>query len=150
MTDAPADAQAETVWPLFLTAHALLVERVEATLAAADLPSLAWYDLLWALERTPDGRARPSDLAASMVLSRSNTTRLIDRLERAALVGREAAVEDGRGSYVVLTAAGRALRARMWPVYRAAIAALFEDHLQPEENRAMAAALRRVLAAVRG
>jgi len=146
---AAAAVAAAEAWPLFLTAHAELVERVEARLSAAGLPPLGWYDVLWALERSEDGRARPSDLAGNLVISRSNMTRLIDRLEEAGLVARERYAEDGRGSYAVLTAAGKARRAKMWPVYRAAISELFESHLQPAEARAMNAALRRIVAAAR-
>ncbi len=144
-----SEKAADAVWPLFLTAHTVLVERVEARLAEASLPPLAWYDVLWVLERADGGRMRPSDLAERTVLSRSNMTRLIDRLEQAGLVARERSEEDGRGSYAVLTAAGKAQRARMWPVYKAAIATLFEAHLQPAEARVMTAALRRILEAAR-
>jgi DNA-binding MarR family transcriptional regulator len=138
------------VWPVFLTAHAVLVERVEARLAEAGLPPLAWYDVLWALDRAEGGRARLSNLAERIVLSRSNMTRLIDRLEQAGLVERERSEEDGRGSYAVLTPAGKSQRARMWPVYKAAISTLFESHLQPAEARVMNLVLRRILVAARG
>jgi len=140
----------ESVWPLFLTAHAVLVERVETRLAEAGLPPLAWYDVLWAIERAEGSRVRLSDLAERVVLSRSNMTRLIDRLEQAGLVARERSEEDGRGSYAILTPPGKAQRAKMWPVYKAAISTLFEGHLQPGEARVMKLALRRILLAARG
>lgn len=140
----------ESVWPLFLTAHAVLVERVETRLAEAGLPPLAWYDVLWAIERAEGGRVRLSDLAERVVLSRSNMTRLIDRLEQAGLVARERSEEDGRGSYAILTPAGKEQRAKMWPVYKAAISTLFETHLQAAEARVMKLALRRILLAARG
>lgn len=150
VSEKESDGAAGAVWPVFLTAHAVLVERVEARLAEAGLPPLAWYDVLWALERAEGGRVRLSDLAERVVLSRSNMTRLIDRLEQAGLVGREPSEEDGRGSYAVLTPAGKAQRARMWPVYKAAISTLFESQLQAAEARVMNTVLRRILAAVRG
>jgi DNA-binding MarR family transcriptional regulator len=140
---------AGSVWALFLTAHALLVERIEARVAEAGLPSLAWYDVLWALERSEGGRLRLSELADRMVLSRSNVTRLVDRLVAARLVVRSPSDEDGRGAYAVITAAGKALRAKMWPTYKAEIAARFEAQLKPAEVRAMSAALRRVVSAAR-
>jgi DNA-binding MarR family transcriptional regulator len=143
------DSTRSGVWSVFLTAHAVLVDRVEARLAEADLPPLGWYDVLWAIERTEHGRVRLSELAERVVLSRSNMTRLIDRLEQANLVVRVRSEEDGRGAYAVLTPAGKTLRARMWPVYKTAISALFESQLRPAEARVMDAALRRVLAAAR-
>lgn len=148
--DRESDRTTGEVWPLFLTAHAVLVERVETSLADAGLPPLAWYDVLWALERAEGGRVRLSELAERIVLSRSNMTRLIDRLEQAGLVGRAPSEEDGRGSYAVLTPAGKSQRARMWPVYKAAISTLFETHLQPAEARVMNQVLRRILVAARG
>lgn len=139
-----------SVWALLLTTHAVLVERIEERLAQADLPPLGWYDVLWALERSPGQRQRMSELAERVVLSRSNLTRLVDRLEDAGLVRRERSDEDRRGAYAVLTDAGKVLRRKMWPVYQAAIRELFEAHLSDEDAGALNAALRRVLDAARG
>jgi DNA-binding MarR family transcriptional regulator len=139
-----------SVWPLFLTAHAVLVEAIERRLAAAGQPPLAWYDVLWALERAPDQRLRMSELADKTVLSRSNLTRLADRLEDAGLLRRERADEDRRGAFAVLTEQGRATRRTMWPAYRAAIRDLFESHLTEEEAVLLGGVLRRMLDAVRG
>jgi DNA-binding MarR family transcriptional regulator len=138
-----------SVWALFLTAHAVLIEAIERRLAQAGLPPLAWYDLLWGLERSPDQRLRMSELADKVVLSRSNLTRLVDRLEGVGLVLRERSEEDRRGAYAVLTETGREMRRRMWPVYQAGIRQLFESQLSDAEAQAMGAVLRRVLAAAR-
>lgn len=136
-------------WALLLSTQATLVERVEAALAAADLPPLAWYDVLWALEKAADGRLRMHDLARRVVLSRSNLTRLADRLEDAGLIARESAAEDRRGAYGVITPAGLEMRKRMWPAYRQAIDANFSRHLDDREAQALGRALERVLRAVR-
>jgi DNA-binding MarR family transcriptional regulator len=138
-----------SVWALFLTAHAVLVEKIETRLAEAGLAPLSWYDVLWALERTEDRRLRMSELADMTVLSRSNLTRLVDRLESAGLVARERAEEDRRGAFAVITAEGRAMRKKMWPVYSAAIKALFEDHIGNREAVQMGDTLRRILDAMR-
>ena len=138
-----------SIWPLFLTAHAVLVERIESRLAQAGLPPLAWYDVLWGLERAPDQRLRMSDLANKVVLSRSNLTRLVDRLEDAGLVERERSEEDRRGAYAVLTESGQAVRRSMWPVYAQGIRDLFESQLPDDEATIMGAMLRRLLAAAR-
>jgi len=133
-------------WPLFLTVHARLLEQVEARLKAAGLPELAWYDVLWALERAPEGRLRMHELADALVVSRSNLTRLVDRLEAAGLAERARGGEDRRGAYAVLTAAGRGLRARMWPVYADAIDELFDRRLSAAENVALAQILKKLMA----
>ena len=139
----------DSVWPLFATVQAVLFEAMEARLSQAGLPPLAWYDVLWALERAEGGRMRISDLADHTVLSRSNATRLVDRLEAAGLVRRARTKEDGRGAYAVLTPAGARQRQAMWPTYEAAIAELFDRHLKPAEANAIRTGLRRVLAAAR-
>lgn len=138
-----------SAWALFLTAHAVLVETIEARLAQAGLPPLSWYDVLWALERAEDRRLRMSELADMTVLSRSNLTRLVDRLESAGLVARERAEEDRRGAFAVVTSEGRAMRRKMWPVYSTAIKELFEDHIDSREAAQMGDTLRRILDAVR-
>jgi DNA-binding MarR family transcriptional regulator len=139
-----------SVWALFLTTHAVLVERIEERLAQASLPPLGWYDVLWALERADDQRARMSELADKVVLSRSNLTRLVDRLEDARLVARERSEEDRRGAYAVLTEKGKVMRKQMWPVYQSAIRDLFEKTITDSEAEVVGAVLRRILDAGRG
>ena len=92
---------------------------------------------------------RIAELADHTVLSRSNMTRLLDRLEVAGLIERAQASDDGRGAFAVLTSAGVKERARMWPIYGDAIAALFDAHLTDAEARVLDAALRRALTAAR-
>jgi DNA-binding MarR family transcriptional regulator len=136
-----------SVWSLFLITHAVLLEGIENRLAQAGLPALGWYDVLWGLERAPQQRLRMSELASKVVLSRSNLTRLVDRLEHAGLVERERSEEDRRGAYAVLTESGKAVRRSMWPVYAQGIKDLFESQLGDEEAAAMGVTLRRLLAA---
>lgn len=139
----------QSAWPAFLTAQALVVGAIEARLADAGLPELAWYDVLWALERAPRGRLRMHELASATVITRSNLTRLVDRLEKAGAVARERDDADRRGAFAVLTPAGRQLRGRMWKVYGPAIEGLFDRHLNPDEAAVLRTCLLRVIAAAR-
>ncbi len=84
------DASGTAAWRAFLTAHTMLVEAIERDLARAELPPLGWYDVLFALEEVPRRRLRMAVLSRAVVLSRSNLTRLVDRLEAAGLLRREA------------------------------------------------------------
>jgi DNA-binding MarR family transcriptional regulator len=140
-----AEASTET-WALFLKAHAVLLDAMEQRLKDAGLPALTWYDVLWALERAPDQRQRMHALAEQLVLTRFNLTRLVDRLAAAGLVARQRTREDGRGAHAVLTEKGRALRKRMWPVYRTAIAELFNRHLDNADQANVQMLLRKILA----
>ena len=134
-------------WALFLTTHRRLTESVEAALAAAELPPLAWYDVLWELEKAEEGRLRMHELAERVVITRSNLTRLVDRLESAGLISRQRCAEDGRGAHAALTAAGRAMRKRMWPVYSAQIDASFSSQLTKADGRLLVATFGKLLAA---
>ena len=138
--------QKSSAWSLLLTTHAVLVEAIEGRLARAGLPSLAWYDALWALERAPGHRLRMHEFEQWMVISRSNITRLVDRLEEAGLVRRERADEDRRGAFAVLTHEGLAMRLRMWAIYESAIEDLFHAHLTSAELRGAEAMCRKLLA----
>ena len=140
----------QRAWARFVVAQALLLDRIEAAFAGAKLPPLAWYDVLWILENAEDGRQRMHELARKAVVSRSNVTRLTDRMEKAGLVARSDCREDGRGTVCELTAKGRALRGRMWPVYKKQIDALFGKHLGAREAEQLAVTFERVIAAARG
>lgn len=146
MKESPA-AASTAAWARLLTVRSVVVEAIEARLKAARLPPLAWYDVLWALERAPDMRLRMAELALRLVVSRYNVTRLVDRLVAAGLVERTAAADDARGAYAVLTTAGKAMRRRIWPVYGAAIDELFLRHLSARDRHALEEALGKVLAA---
>jgi DNA-binding MarR family transcriptional regulator len=134
----------DSPWPLWLRAHQTTLDAVEADLAGADLPPLSWYDVLWSLEQAEDGKLRMAELADEMLLTRSNATRLIDRLEKAGLIRREPCDTDKRGCFTVLTEEGRALRERMWPVYRQAIDRHFASLLSAEEREVLQRVFRRL------
>ena len=144
MTDKSPEADPKSrAWARLFVTTALLMERVEAALKTAGLPSLAWYDVLWVLEEG-GGRLRMHELATRVVLSRYNLTRLADRLEDEGLIRRERSDEDRRGAYCVLTDKGRTLRRRMWPVYKAQVDSAFSERITLEEARTMATALEKV------
>ena len=70
----------QLAWRGFLRAHATVVRALEADLQTEhDLP-LASYDVLVQLAEAPGHAMRMSELASSVLLSRSGLTRLVDRL----------------------------------------------------------------------
>ncbi len=136
-------------WAVLLTAYATLTEKVETALAEAKLPPLGWCDVLWELEKAEGGKLRMHELARRVALSRSNLTRLADRLEDAGLIEREDTPHDRRGYHCVITRAGLAMRKKMWPVYKAEIESLFSRHITVEEARTIGDALARAVKAAR-
>ncbi len=77
--------------------------------------------MLWELERAEDGRLRLNDLGKRVLLDKYNVTRLVQRLEQEDLVVRDPCPKDGRGITATITAKGRKLRKKMWPVYEAVV-----------------------------
>ena len=108
-------------WIGLMRAREAVLGAIERDLKAADCPPLAWYDVLLELVRAPQGRLRPFEIEAAMLLAQYNLSRLLDRLEREGLVTREPCDDDGRGQWVVITAKGRETQARTWKVYAKAI-----------------------------
>lgn len=137
-----------SVWRLFITANVKLLDRIGEKFSQAGLPSMDWYDVLLTLKEAPEYRLRLSDLAEKVLLSRSNLTHLVDRLEKAGLLYRERCPSDRRGTYAVLTEAGLAMQQQMWTVYAEGIAEYFGCHLDDEELKVIQRVLERMLAAV--
>ena len=138
---------AETLepWRLFLQAHAALVERLEHELRERrDLP-LTWYEVLLHLAAAAEGRLRMSDLARSLLLSKSGVTRLVDRMEEAGLVERDTCSSDRRGSFARLTAKGRTVYKKAAPVHLAGVEEHFLERLTPAEAKTLTKAFGRLL-----
>jgi DNA-binding MarR family transcriptional regulator len=126
-------------WVRLVRAHNAVLGQVEAALKAAGFPALEWYDVLLELDR--GGPMRPRDLQARLLLAQYNLSRLLDRMVARGLAQRTPCPEDGRGHLVGLTPEGRDLRARMWPVYAAALQAALGTRLADEDAAALAALL---------
>ncbi|MBA3388839.1 MAG: MarR family transcriptional regulator [Rubrobacter sp.] len=141
------DGKREAAWRALISTNALVIDKIERELSAAELPPLGWYDVLLELSRASDRRLRMHELAQAVVLSRSGLTRLVDRLERAGLLRREPTPEDRRGAFAVLTDDGRDTLDQMWPVYAKGIAEHFGGHLSDGDADAISDALSRVMAA---
>lgn len=131
-------------WRKFLTAHVLLIEQIERDLTQADLPPLSWYDVLFALSEAPEHKLRLHELAQAVLLTRSNLTRLVDRLEVAGLIQREQCSSDRRGAFASITDEGHKMLDRMWAVYGQAIEKYFACHLDATEVKLFIRILNRI------
>jgi DNA-binding MarR family transcriptional regulator len=140
----------QRAWAALLGTQQRAMQAVEAALGRAGLPPLAWYDVLLELERAGKPGLRPFELQGVMLLAQYNLSRLLDRLEAKGLVERRECPQDGRGQVVVITAGGRTLRKRMWPVYAAAIKANFSDHLSARQVASLDAVLGTLSKKLRG
>lgn len=125
-------------WARLIRAQRVALSEVEAALKRQELPPLAWYDALLELERAGEAGMRPFALERELLLPQYGLSRLLERIEQAGYVQRRPCDEDGRGQVVVITAAGIAMRRRMWPVYAAAVQEAVGDHLTNREARQLA------------
>jgi DNA-binding MarR family transcriptional regulator len=138
-----------SAWRLLLEAHAATTELLERELVAERSLPLNRYDVLLNLAEAPGGRLRMQELSASVLLSKSGLSRLVDRMVEAGLVRRERCQDDRRGWFAVLTDQGRSALRRAAPVHLRGIHEHFARHLEPEEIQMLTAALSRVVAAAR-
>lgn len=84
-------------------------------------------------------------LAAELMISRSGTTRLVNKMEtKDGWVVRTNTVADRRATWAELTPAGKEVLAAARPVVVAVVSTFFADHLGPAELRRIARALDRL------
>jgi DNA-binding MarR family transcriptional regulator len=144
-TSASLSGRELRAWRGLLRAHASLVKALDAQMEAAHGLPLTSYEVLLALADAEEGRMRMHDIASTVLLSRSGLTRLVDRLERDGLVQRASCECDARGSYAVLTDAGREKLADARATHLAGVRALFLRHFADDELDALGEMWSRVL-----
>jgi DNA-binding MarR family transcriptional regulator len=123
----------------------VLIEQIEQDLVKADLPPLTWYDILFAISEAPEKKLRLHELAQTVLLSRSNVTRLVDRLEKAGFLQREQCSSDRRGAFATISDEGLTILEQMWSIYEAAILKYFACHLDETEAKLFIKLLNRMM-----
>ena len=108
-------------------------DRLDRELRAAHGIGLDDYEVLVFLSESTDGRLRMSELADQLLHSRSRLTYRIDRLVRSGLVRREQCPDDKRGTFAVLTDAGRAQLATAAPLHVEGVRTHLVDTMTPAE-----------------
>jgi DNA-binding MarR family transcriptional regulator len=141
------DTRELRAWRGLLRVHAQLSKALDAQLEAAHGLQLTSYEVLMYLSDADGGRMRMNDLAASVLLSRSGLTRLVDRLEREGYLERCSCAHDARGAFAVLTQAGREKLEAARETHLAGVRELFLAHFTPEELDVLGDAWERVLKA---
>ncbi|KAA2250745.1 MarR family transcriptional regulator [Solihabitans fulvus] len=135
VTDAPLTGLAQG-WCALSLLHGRIDAHLERALQAGHELSVREYSLLDVLSRQhdgPGGHLRMAQVAESVVLSQSATTRLVTRLEDRGLLVRYLCQDDRRGIYTDVSDAGLALLAKARPTNdRALREALAEAAKNPE------------------
>jgi DNA-binding MarR family transcriptional regulator len=133
-------------WRMLLLAHAAAVRAIEQDVGRHGIP-LTWYDVLLELHGADGGRLRMQELSDRVVLSRTRVSRLVDEMADRGLVAKQPDDADRRSTWAVLTDDGRDALRRTAPIYLAGIDDHFARHLSPAEQRSVARALAKVVAA---
>jgi DNA-binding MarR family transcriptional regulator len=126
-------------WRGMLRAHSELTKELDAELAREHNLPLSSYEVLLYLADSDDGRMRMSDLADSVLLSRSGLTRLVDRLERDGLLRRERCESDARGLFAEITPAGRRVFDEARSTHLDGVRRMFLDRFSRAELRTLGA-----------
>ena len=138
------DETTEAAWTRLMRAQGAALSHVEAALKDAGLPPLAWYDVLLEVERAGKAGIRAIDLQQKLLLPQYGISRLLSKIEAAGYVSRQSSTEDGRSQEIVITAAGRQLRRRMWAVYGPAIEQAVGSKLTARERETLAGLLEKL------
>lgn len=134
----------QRAWRAYLAGSARLTEALNRQLEdEADL-SLSEYEILVRLSESPARAVRMSELADSLVQSRSRVTHTVARLERRGLVARRSCSQDGRGVECALTDTGFATLVDAAPGHVRAVRAALVDPLTAEQFRVLGEAMARI------
>ena len=154
MTDAPSDetsmetrwldADQQRAWRAYMVGTILLTDRLDDELRGQFGIGLNEYEVLVRLSEREDHSLRMSALADAMRFSRSRITHTIKRMEKAELVFRSEAADDGRGIFAHLTDQGLDLLVRAAPLHVSGV----REHLVDLASDEDFAALGRVMNAV--
>ncbi len=134
-------------WRSLLEVHAVVLAVLEDEMRREHGLSLAEYEVLLCLAQAPGRRMRMQELARDLLITQSGVTRLVERMERAGLVARRPAEDDGRGTLATITEAGLRKFRRAAPTHLRGIREHFLRPLSPGEVGVIGEAMRKVLAA---
>jgi DNA-binding MarR family transcriptional regulator len=144
MSTAVITRQDLEAWVGFLRSHAAITRQLNVDLQNAHGLTLNDYEVLVHLARAEGQMMRRVDLAASIVLTASSITRLLDGLECSGYVEKADSESDARVSYAKLTEAGSEKLAEASGTHRAGVDELFMSRYSPAELADLAGLLARL------
>lgn len=135
------DMEQQRHWRHYLTGSAQLLDALTRQLEQDSGLSFSEYELLVRLSEAEDRTLRMSELADSVVNSRSRLTHTVRRLEQRRIVRRENCADDGRGVNCILTDEGFAVLDAAAPGHVAAVREHLVDRITPEQFAALGDAM---------
>ncbi len=139
------DERQAHVWRAYLDLNRELTGALEDQLLRDAGLSGADYTILVPLSEAPTGLLRARELCTEIGWDRSRLSHQVSRMEKRGLVARQECLEDGRGSMVQLTGAGRAAIEGAAPDHAETTRRYFFDLLSTDELETLADVIDRLL-----
>lgn len=131
-------------WVALRTAYAAINECLSAALGAQFGLGVNDFEVLLLLGSASPRRLRLGELHRAVALSQPALSRLVSRLEEAALVTRAETADDRRAVLIGITDRGNDTLRRAIPVHAACVRGGFIDRLSENEQEALVAILGRI------
>ena len=119
-------------WLELIRTHTRLWDLVEGQMRRDHGLTMARYEVLAHLDMA-GGRLGLSDLAASLLLSPSGLSKLLDRMEASGLVRRDPDPRDARAAFAAITPHGRSLARKARQGHHAFLQQTFGDTLDDHD-----------------
>jgi DNA-binding MarR family transcriptional regulator len=136
MTGTWLTADEQRTWRTYLRLNSLLLARLNRQLQQDSGLTLPEYEVLVQLSEAPQQRRRPFQICETLNWEQSRLSHQLTRMEHRGLVAREECEADGRGAFVVLTAAGADAIRSAAPGHVAAVRRLVFDRLDDDQRAA--------------
>lgn len=125
----------------------VLWERVDTRLRERHELPLSFFESLYFVSRAPGQNLRVGDLSQALRITIGGASKLVDRIEKAGLLARQADPHDRRAALIALTPAGRRKLNVAIKTYEAEVSSLVDAVLNPSEQDQMRVYVTRLLSA---
>ena len=136
-------------WLALVRTHTRLWDLAEAQMRRDHGLTMARYDVLAQLDMA-GGRLGLSELAASLLLSPSGLSKLLDRMEASGLVRRDPDPRDARAAFAAITPHGRSLASNARQGHHAFLQRTFGDALDAHDLADLTRIMNRLSASLPG
>ncbi len=125
-----------------------LWDRIDDRLRKEHELPLAFFQSLFFIGHSPNGRLQVGELARAIRITVGGASKVVDRIEAAGLIRREAVADDRRACHLVLTPAGKRKLAGASETYEAEMAAVLDAALTADQLRRLHGLVTHLLTAI--
>jgi DNA-binding MarR family transcriptional regulator len=141
-------ADEQRIWRTYVRMSSLLPAQLNRQLQRDSGLTLPEYEVLVQLSEAPGQRLRPFQICEALNWEQSRLSHQLTRMQRRGLVTRQECEADGRGAFVVLTAAGASSIESAAPGHVAAVRQLIFDRLSDDQRAVFELACAAILGAL--